>query len=293
MAYSKFDNQPVYVGAPDSTGAQAISNANQRLVAATQVQFNYAPAISNIPILGKQSSKDNLLPAGPPNVSVSFSALLEGNGDGGTLGTEFNPFDYTGEQGKGCRISIGSPSAGIVLTGCYLTNISLSVSPYTPVSYNADFVCYGVPNKGSAPIGAAEGGTIAGVENDGLRANPTITGTAHGIYSLFSGGSIDQASEFEAINYTYSAVYTPVYQIGKFTPEVFFTSATQTLQVQTDDIAGITPLTGKGVSPTVQLRNSKNLLKAIEFNALLNGESASVSAGDVARASLNIVQPLK
>jgi hypothetical protein len=293
MAYVTFENLPVYASAPNSAGADGISDTNQRKISASQVQFNYAPSISNVPILGKQSDVDNLLPAGPPDVSISFSALLEENGE---AAQEFNPFDYTGNktEGAGCRLSIGDPTNGIVVDKCFLTNLSFSVSPYAPISYNAAFVCYGVPNQGTAPLGTSKGAiTSAGSDGANLIPEATITGTAHGIYTRFSGSSIDQASEFEAINYTYSAVYTPVYSVGSFEPTVHFTSATQTLQVQADDIAGITPLSGKGVSPTIQIRNSTNLIKAISFDALLNGESASVSAGDVARASLNIVQPLK
>lgn len=294
MAYVTFENLPVYASAPNSAGSDSLSDTNQRKISASQVQFNYAPSISNVPILGKQSDVNNLLPAGPPDVSISFSALLEGGSDA-TL-AEFNPFDYTGNktEGVGCRLSIGNRTSGIVVDKCFLTNLSLSVTPYAPIQYNADFVCYGVPNQGTAPLGTSKG-AITSTNADGADLIPeaNITGVAHGIYSKFSGSQIDQASNFEAINYTHSAVYTPVYKVGSFEPDVHFTSATQTLQVQADDIAGITALTGKGISVSVGLRNSKNAVNNLSFTALLNGESASVTAGDVARGALNIVQPLK
>ena len=293
MAYVTFENLPVYASAPNSAGSDSISDTNQRKISASQVQFNYAPSISNVPILGKQSDVNNLLPAGPPDVSISFSALLEEQGDGTA---EFNPFDYTGNktEGAGCRLSIGNITSGIVVDKCFLTNLSLSVTPYAPIQYNADFVCYGVPNQGTAPLGTSKG-AITSTNADGANLIPeaNITGVAHGIYSKFSGSQIDQASNFEAINYTHSAVYTPVYKVGSFEPDVHFTSATQTLQVQADDIAGITALTGRGISVSVGLRNSKNAVNNLSFTALLNGESASVTAGDVARGALNIVQPLK
>lgn len=295
MAYVTFENLPIYASAPNSAGNDAVNDTNQRKISATQVQFNYAPAISNVPLLGKKSNVNNLLPAGPPDVSISFSALLEGGLNEATL-AEFNPFDYTGNktEGVGCRLSIGDPTDGIVVDKCFLTNLSLSVSPYAPIQYNADFVCYGVPNQGTAPLGTSKGAiTSAGSDGANLIPEANITGVAHGIYSKFSGAGIDQASDFEAINYTHSAIYTPVYKVGSFEPDVHFTSATQTLQVQADDIAGITALTGKGTDVFVVLRNSKNKVNIIGFTGLLNGESASVSAGDVARASLNIVQPLK
>ena len=76
MAYVTFENLPVYASPPNNAGNDAISDTNQRKVSATQVQFNYAPAISNTPFLGKQSNKDNLLPAGPPDVTISFSREL-------------------------------------------------------------------------------------------------------------------------------------------------------------------------------------------------------------------------
>ena len=293
MAYVTFENLPVYASAPNSAGSDSISDTNQRKISASQVQFNYAPSISNVPILGKQSDVNNLLPAGPPDVSISFSALLEEQGDGTA---EFNPFDYTGNktEGAGCRLSIGNITSGIVVDKCFLPNLSLSVTPYAPIQYNADFVCYGVPNQGTAPLGTSKG-AITSTNADGANLIPeaNITGVAHGIYSKFSGSQIDQASNFEAINYTHSAVYTPVYKVGSFEPDVHFTSATQTLQVQADDIAGITALTGRGISVSVGLRNSKNAVNNLSFTALLNGESASVTAGDVARGALNIVQPLK
>ena len=294
MAYVTFENLPVYASAPNSAGSDSISDTNQRKISASQVQFNYAPSISNVPILGKQSDVDNLLPAGPPDVSISFSALLEGGLNELTI-AEFNPFDYTGNktEGAGCRLSIGHKTNGIVVDKCFLTNLSLSVTPYAPIQYNADFVCYGVPNQGTSALGTSKGAiTSAGSDGANLIPEANITGVAHGIYSKFSG-SIAQATNFEAINYSYSAVYTPVYKVGNFEPDVHFTSATQTLQVQADDTAGLTPLTGVSFTGALGLRNSKNAVNNIAFTALLNGESASVTAGDVARASLNIVQPLK
>ena len=95
------------------------------------------------------------------------------------------------------------------------------------------------------------------------------------------------------MNYTYSAVYTPVYQIGEYAPNVHFTSATQSMQIQAENTNGLTPLTGYEIAPTVGIRNSVNLIQQITVKGLLNGESASVTAGDVARASLNVIQPLK
>ena len=293
MAYVTFDNLPVYASPPNSAGDDNVNDTNQRKISASQVQFNYAPAISNVPLLGKQSDVDNLLPAGPPDVSISFSALLEGGLNEATL-AEFNPFDYTGglNGANGCRLSIGASANGIVVDKCFLTNLSLSVTPYAPIQYNADFVCYGVPNQGTAPLGTSKG-AITAATDDTIVPEANITGVAHGIYSKFSGSQIDQASNFEAINYTHSATYTPVYSVGSFEPTVHFTSATQTLQVQADDIAGITALTGRGSDVFVVLRNSKNKVNIIGFTGLIAGESASVTAGDVARASLNIVQPLK
>jgi hypothetical protein len=79
MAYVTFENLPVYASAPNSGGSDTISDVNQRKISATQVQFNYAPAMANTPFLGKNSNRDNLLLAGPPDVSISFSALLEKN----------------------------------------------------------------------------------------------------------------------------------------------------------------------------------------------------------------------
>jgi len=291
MAYVTFDNLPVYASAPNSAGADAINDTNQRKISATQVQFNYAPAISNVPILGKKSDVDNLLPAGPPDVSISFSALLEKQGDGTA---EFNPFDYTGalNGSNGCRLSIGATTNGIVVDKCFLTNLSLTITPYAPIQYNADFVCYGVPNQGEAPLGTSKG-AITAAADDTIIPEASITGTAHGIYSSFNGSQIPQGSNFEAVNYTYSAVYTPVYKVGSFEPDVHFTSATQTIQVQADDVAGITALTGLSFTGELALKNSSSTIKSITFDANLNGESASVTAGDVARASLNIVQPLK
>jgi hypothetical protein len=252
--------------------------------------------MANTPFLGKNSNRDNLLLAGPPDVSISFSALLEKTPE---ATQEFNPFDYTGalNGSNGCRLSIGHPTSGIVVDKCFLTNLSLSVTPYAPVSYNADFACYGVPNQTSTILGTSKGSIQTADGEADMLTNLTpegdITGIAHGIYCKFTGGQIPQASNFEAINYTHSAVYTPVYTVGNFEPTVHFTSATQTLQIQADDIAGITPVTGLDITVSLALRNSKSEVKDLSFTALLNGESASVTAGDVARASLNIVQPLK
>jgi len=288
MAYVTFDNLPLYLSAPNTTTSPVVSDNTAKVASATQVQVGYSPSISNTPLLGKRSDAQNLLTSGPPDVSLSFSTLLQKEGDNAT--TEFNPFDYTGEAGKGCCITLGHNTNGVVLTGCFLTNISLSVTPYAPVSVNCDFVCYDVPNKTSTILG--NGGAIASLDDDDVAPIPNITGIAHGVYSKFTG-DLTAGIEFEAVNYTYSAVYTPVYRIGEFAPEVHFTSATQTLQVQANQTAGFTPVSGTTASPVLHLRNSTELVSALAFNGLVFGENVSVSAGDVARASINIVQPLK
>jgi len=297
MASTNFNNLPVYLTKPNTAGSPALNEDSSRKAFAQQVQFNYTPSLSTTRLLGASARRKNVVMTGPPNLSISFSCLLQSSGYSNETARrdvqEFNPFDYTGEQGAGCGITIGHESNGITLTGCFLTSLSLSISPYAPVVANCDFACYDVPNITTAVLG--NGGKLTALADASNHASPRdfdVTGLVHGIYSTFTG-YVDHALDFESVGYNYSASYTPVYKMGEFTPDVHFTTAEQSLQVQADNTAGLSPVTGLAVRPSIELRSSSDPFKKIIFDGVLNGENVSITAGDLARAQLNITEPLK
>ena len=123
--------------------------------------------------------------------------------------------------------------------------------------------------------------------------DPDIDKLAHGVYSAFTGNLTD-AGIFENVNYSYSAQYTPIYEIGSYNPTVIFTSAQQSIQIQADNIEDLVPITsGLHVSPVLTIKNQTGTMHTLTINGTLNSENVSLTAGDLARGQMTIIQPLK
>ena len=144
MAYIQAKDVPLYFSsAIDSRSTQPTEtpdNAN-RAVFANQVQLNYTPNIAPTRLVGRNVTNDSFLLAGPPNATLSFSAYVCPNG-ADAQNAEFNIVNYTGQKTHGARFKIGDGANGLQGSGAYLTSYSMTVTPYAPVVFQADFAIY-------------------------------------------------------------------------------------------------------------------------------------------------------
>ena len=284
MAYLNYNQVPITFSNSKDTTTLIAENAGSNLtVAATQAQFSYAPALTTQKLLGKAADRNDIRMAGPPNISLSFSCFLEHG--------EFDPFLFTGQTGLGTTAVIGDHANGIELSGLFLNSINLTISPYAPIVAQCDFVGY-FPFKDTLTTQATNAKLAEQTVSNHV-PDPDIDKLAHGVYSAFTGNLTD-AGIFENVNYSYSAQYTPIYEIGSYNPTVIFTSAQQSIQIQADNIEDLVPITsGLHVSPVLTISNQTGTMHTLTLNGTLNSENVSLTAGDLARGQMTIIQPLK
>lgn len=293
MAFISAKDIPLYFGNNvNSNTAPTEGDAGNRGVIATQVQLNYTPNIGVTRVVGKEPSKDSFNLVGPPNASLSFSAYV-----GATA--EFDITDYTGEQSIGTSFAIGDIANGIKGSGAHLTSYSLTVTPYAPVLIQCDFAIYNPLTTTS------EGGFIADAGADGLLDALSFGDYGHGVYSSF-GKTSDETATFlddidvvESVTYQYSAQRLPIYKIGAYNIQTAeggakLISAEHSFQIQGDNIQKLVPITGSNpgsMSLKVKKADSSTLL-SVEVDGRINAENVTVTAGDVARGSVSITEPL-
>ena len=282
MAYISASNVPIYFD--DTVNSNALpgtADAFNRGVIASQVQLNYTPNIAPTRVVGKSASKESFNLAGPPNASLSFSAYV-----GGTA--EFDISDYTGVQTTGQGFRIGDDTNGISGSGAYLTSYSLTVSPYAPVLFQADFAIYNPLTTTSA------GGKIAAESADPLD-DVTFGNFGHGVYSTFDKTNLSDVDIVESVTYSYSAQYLPKYTIGSYAVSgAELITAEHSFQIQGDNIAALVPITGSNPGAlTLEIKNSTpSTLLTCTVDGRITAENVSLTAGDLARGSVTIVQPL-
>jgi hypothetical protein len=301
MAYQTFENLPLYFGRANSSTLPTDTEGTTRKVSANQVQFSYTPSLTAGAKLGKSRDADDVLLSGPPNVSLSFSTLLQ-TGSAATVG-EFSPFDYSGKKNgtNGCAAIIGSHDNGIRLQNLFLSSVTLTVAPYSPVIATCDFVGYTPPNTSASPLVNKK--LNAETDTD-TKPNPKADEVINGLFCSFSGShgggnakadrAFEDATVFESLNYTASFTHTPIYTVGNYTATAHLTSAEHSLQVQADQIDDLIPVSGRVCNLILDLRNGRDDdFHTINVSGVMNGENVSISAGDVARAQLTVTAPLE
>ena len=269
MAYKTFENLPLYFGRANSATLPTDTEATTRVVSANQVQFSYTPSLAAGGKLGKSRDADDVLLSGPPNVSLSFSTLLQ-TGSAAGVG-EFSPFDYSGKKNgtNGCAAIIGSHDNGIRLQNLFLSSVSLTVAPYSPVIATCDFVGYTPPNQFATPLTNQKINAETDADN---KPNPKADEVINGLFCSFSGSHAG----------------------GNDTATAHLTSAEHSLQVQADQIDDLIPVSGRVCNLILDLRNGRDDdFHTINVSGVMNGENVSISAGDVARAQLTVTAPLE
>ena len=290
MAYVSYENLPIYFGGINTATLPGSREATASGVMATQATLNYTPNIAATRLLGEIADKNSFTLAGPPNATLSFTTLLANDG-----GTAFNPSGFTGDIGDlGATFKIGDPDNGISGSGAFLTSYSYTVAPYAPITIQADFAIYNPLRFDST----RHGGDIA---SSGIGASPVTpsieaTGLAHGAYSEFNGASLADVDVFESAAYSYQANRLPVYKIGNScVDKVEFLTAQQSIQIQGDNISAIVPMTGDTPGEIViELKNqNSDVLLSGNVDGNITAQNIAMSAGNLARGSITVTQPLK
>lgn len=292
MAYIAAKDVPLYFGATNSTSLPIEADVGNRGVVATQVQLNYTPNIAPTRVVGKDPTNNSFNLAGPPNATLSFSAYV-----GATA--EFDISDYTGDSTNGTTFAIGDITNGIKASGAYLTSYSMTVTPYAPVIFQADFAIYNPLTT------TAEGGLIANANTDGVIDNLDFGSYGHGVYSSFGKTSnanatfLDDISVVESIQYQFSAQRLPIYKVGSYDIQTAaggaeLITAEHSFQIQGDNIQKLVPITGSNPgSMALNINNSSSatLLSCI-VDGRLNAENVTLAGGDLARGSVTITELL-
>lgn len=298
MAFQLARNLPIYFGDSLNETANAIPSATSGCpVAATNVTYSYTPNISTLKMLGKSSQgTEDIHMAGPPSASLSFTCQLTGKQNNlGLSQGNFNPFNYTGglSNTNGCTAHMGDNAGGITMSGLFLTSLSFNVQPYAPIDVSCTFTQYFTRETQQNFFRIVEEAD-ASVQNElSKKINPEDV--AHGLYTTVSEQlhDLDQFS-IEAVQYSYSANYTPIYEVGSVNPKVQFVSAEQQVTVQADNITDLIPNTGFRSSIRMKIKNANgNVLRNVFVTGAINSENVQINAGDVARGSMTIISPLK
>ena len=300
MAYRNSVDLPLYFSALEAnTQANAIS---RKAVAATNISLTTTPSLATVKLLGKDSREEDVHMSGPPSTTLSFSMILDDSTN------SFNPFDYTGVTQNTNNLttcSIGNVTSSnmassndankIRLSGLFLTNFSLNITPYAPVTANVEFACY------YPPIGGDGQGlsTARFFPMDGNRsaARPVFQqkDVVHGYYSNLTTAGFSGPTNFENVTYTYNSTFQPTYELGSFNPTVRRIAAEQSLAIQTDQPEGFLPASGLTRATSLVLRDAQNAVyHRAHFNsAVANSQSFNIGAGDAARVAISLLQPLK
>ena len=210
MAYVNSVDLPIYFSALEA-GTQAAGSV-RRAVAATNISLTTTPSLATVKLLGKDSREEDVHMSGPPSTTLSFSMILDDSTN------SFNPFDYTGVTQNASNLttcSIGdmlsttintsSNRNKIGLSGLFLTNFSLNITPYAPVTANVEFACY------YPPVGG-DGQGLAGarlVKLPGNKSQPRPgfeqKDVVHGYYSNLTTAGFSGPTNFENVTYTYNS----------------------------------------------------------------------------------------
>lgn len=293
MAYISYTDVPLYFGTGvNSNTLPGEAIASNKTVFAQNVQLNYTPNIAPTRVVGRTVQGNDFNLAGPPNASLSFTCYLESS--------EFDPFDYTGDVGDiGAAFRLGDEVNGISGSGAFLTSLSFTVAPYSPILIQCDFAIYN-------PLTTTNtGGEIASAPNSDSQ-DASFDTFAHGAYSTFSGagipangagGELSDIDTVESVQYQFSTQRLPVYEIGSYTlKKCEQITAEQALNIQGDNIQKIVPITGDTVAAlSLQLKKfGGSTLGTVTFEkGQLNTENVTIQGGDLARGSIAITQLLK
>ena len=193
-----YSNLPVYVGGPNSS---SVGEAN-RYVSAIDANVSFSASAAAKRNLGQSvDSTDQFKFQGPRTTNISFKFILD------TSVEASNSFLNDANQSAFFPIKIGTN----FYKNSYLSNYSVSISPFQPVTVAANFISMNPPSGDAIKQDTSPyGGDDIPFNSDGV-----IYG-----YTCSVGNMDDVVGNVQSqINYTKEYTRTPVYTLGSTNAE--------------------------------------------------------------------------
>ena len=274
-----YSNLPVYVGAANSSTITETS----AYITATQATVSFTTSSDGKRLLGSTvDSDDQFRFTNALGANVSFSFFLETTLDdaGGTF-----QFLTGTNQEKYFPIQLGVN----LYKDCYLSDYSVSVSPYVPVTLSANFICLN-PVTGGQVSGdpTPYGGGAIPFDADDIIYGHTCTVTNMG----------EVVGEVQSqINYTKQFSRTPIYTLGSVNAtNMLLDGVTSEMSITSTGLENLISYSGDKLANKVEVN-----LKDVDGNGCTNirsfnmeagarvlGESYSINGGDTLSASATI-----
>jgi hypothetical protein len=183
-----------------------------------------------------------------------------------------NIYNLTGD------ISCSGEFGGISFSGAYLTDYSVNISPYLPVSFSADFVIFS-GYKNELSTGAFTSNSLE------------LANGAHSDISNFNYNNIGLDNP-TSISYSVSCERVPNHEIGnEFSSNVRLGSVVKNLSIEGENIGSLINHSGQDIAGvSVQPKTLNNLSRGqlIECSGIIKSQSLSVEKNGFIKGSIEI-----
>ena len=278
LPYSEF---PVYIGAAGGSVPPEV----QRYVPATQASINYNTNHNPNRKLGKtidssdQFNFSNALTANISIDSIFHTGMLSG-------------FDFLKDANQDNFVTIKLGSG--IYKKCYATDVSVNISPFAPVTINANFVS----------LDPAVGGTITGDTNPygGSVVPLNSDAVAYGHTCSVGVGATDVLNDTQSqIVFKRKYSRTPVYGIGAVNAsEMLLDGVEEEIQISSTGLNSLINFSGEFLDNALNVNvcgiggtaNMSQILNVIRFEAgsRLLAESYTVQGSETLTTSATIKQ---
>jgi hypothetical protein len=252
-----YSNLPVYVGAAN---ASTISETSA-YITATQANVSFSTSSAGKRLLGSAvDSDDQFKFTNALGANISFSFFLETSLDdaGGTF-----QFLTGTHQDKYFPIQLGTN----LYKDCYLSDYSVSVAPYVPVTLSANFICLN-PVTGGQVSGdpTPYGGGAIPYDSDDIIYGHTCTVTN-------MGEAVGNVQSQISYNKRYNR--TPIYTLGSINAtDMLLDGVESEMSITSTGLENLISYSGNKLTNTVQVN-----LKDVDGNSCVNITSVDMSAG--------------
>ena len=249
-----YSDLPVYVGPPNSDAPGETS----RYVTATEVNVSLNASAGPKRNLGKSIDTDDQFKfQGPINANISFTAILDPVFNGGF---EFANEDHIDDY---FAVKIGKN----FYKKCYLNNFSVSISPFAPVTFRADFISlHPVSGEKILRDPSPYAGTPIPFDSDDVIYGYTCSVT----------NMDDVVGNVQSqINYTKEFKRTPVYTLGStLTDTMLLDGVESKMQITSTGLQNLISISGDKLASDVVVE-----LDNIDGDSITQFPSLTMSAG--------------
>ncbi len=219
---------------------------------------------------------------------VTYGGKVEGYAPNSQLNSTVS-FQYytTGEIDKIALLTGNIPCSGefggIKFSGAYLTDYSVEIKPYLPVSFSANFIIYsGYQNVLST----------GSFSSDSLE----LANGAHTQLTNFNNGNIGLDNP-QSISYSVLCERTPNSEIGKeFSSNVRYGSVEKSLSIEGENIGSLINFSGKDFAAvSIQPKTLNNLSRGqlIECSGIIRSQSLDVQKQGFVNGKIEIIDRVR